>query len=479
MNTSMQRDSKRERPPRGSARRAVVFAGLVALAAGLTSGCRTIHATDLSPGIYEPLYERSQVRKQLTDAQRDVSGAEGIQQGLGRAAVEFWQALDDLHAQLPLPEELGRSREAAALADYLRKVGRVARTAPPDRPLEFHPPAVELGVDDFVETAEEAADEGRFEDAIFAAETLLDDLQPLAPDGTLGAELRYKAGVWHLALGRLEEARSAFVTVVETPDRLEGITDRARVMREEIDLLLMLPDSPARGALARGWALLEAGDEAAAAEIARSVMAAGGDVETAREAEFLASAVQRTRQQRWNGLEARGRADVDDGPPFDVARESAVALAAQGAASRSQAMLDTVVEAEAALVAAATAEIEAAWSDAVVRSRELVAAERFRDAAALFDRFHGTELEERAAREAGAALDIHVREQRKGAGDMFVASQRTTDPDERRALLEGAQAILEALLAEFPTSAYADRVQRNLAAVQAALAGLPPVVPAP
>jgi len=457
----------------------VLLTGLLVLTSVLGAGCRTIHGPDPAPGIYEPLYDRSLVRKQLTDAQRDASGSDGVQQGLARAAVDFWQALDDLHAQLPLPEELGRSREAAALADYLRRVSRVGRTAPPDRPLEFHPPRVELGVEDFVVAAEDAAGEGRYEDAIFAAETLLDDLQPLAPDGTLIAELRYKAGLWHLALGRLEDARGAFDQVVATPDRLDGITDRARVMGEEIDLLLMLPDTPARGALARGWALLEAGDEAAAAEIARSVIAAGGDAETAREAEFLASAVQRTRQQRWNGLEARGRADVDDGPPFEVARDSAVALAAQGAASRSQAMLAAVEAAEAALSAAATAEVEAAWSEVVAESRELIAAERFRDAAALFDRFQGTEIEERARREAGEALDIHVREERKRAGDMFVASQRTSDVDERRALLEGARAILAALIAEFPGSEYSDRIQRNLTAVEEALSGLgsPPPTP--
>ena len=477
MNTSMASVSNPHRgtPVRGT----VLLTALLLAAVALTTGCRTIHGPDPTPGIYEPLYDRSQVRKQLTDAQRDLAGSEGVQQGLARAAVEFWQAMDDLHAQLPLPEELGRAREAGVLADYLRRVSRVARTAPPDRPLEFHPPQVELGVEDFVAAAETAAAEGRFEDAIFAAETLLDDLQPLAPGGTLAAELRYKTGLWHLAQGRLDPARDAFADVVETPDRLDGITDRARVMSEEIDLLLMLPDTPARGALARGWALLEAGDEAAAAEIARSVVAAAGDPETTREAEFLASAAQRTRQQRWNGLEARGRADVDDGPPFDIARESAVALAAQGAASRSQAMLDAVESAEAALSAAATAEVEAAWSQVVAESRELVAAERFRDAAALFDRFEGTELEERARREAGEALDIHVREERRRAGDMFVASQRTSDGDGARALLEGARAILGALLAEFPGSEYAERIQNNLTAVEQALAALGTAAPTP
>ncbi len=453
------------------------------LIAGLSTGCRTLHATDTTPGIYEPLFEREQVRTNLAAARGEAAQYDGVQRSLARAAVDLWSALDVLYGQLPLPEEMGRAREAAALADYLRRVGRAARSAPPERPLEFHPPAVELhvelGVEDFVATAEEAAAAGRYEDAIIAAEGLLDDLEPDAEGGSLAAELRYRSGLWHLAQGRFEDARASFSAVLETPTRMANVTDRARLMSEEIDLLLMLPETPQREQLARGWALLETGDEAGAAAIASQVAAGGGDAEAAREAEFLASAVERTRAQRWGGLEASGRADVADGPPFDIARTSAAALAEQGGDTRSDALLGAIATAEAALAALAAAEAEESWVGAMAESQALIASERFREAAAVFDRFAGTDLEERAQEAAAGALNIHVREERKRAGDLFVAAQRTADPDQRRTLLESARAILAALAADFPGSEYADRVQRNLTAVEQALAELPAPATAP
>jgi hypothetical protein len=106
-------------------------------------------------------------------------------------------------------------------------------------------------------------------------------------------------------------------------------------------------------------------------------------------------------------------------------------------------------------------------------------ADRFREAAAVFDDFAGTEWEQQAAEQAAVATETLVREERKRAGDLFVAAQRSADPVERRSLLESAQSILRSLLDDFPASGYADRVQRNLDAVERSLAELEPPAPTP
>jgi len=408
----------------------------------LAAGCRTVHAVDPAPGVYEPLFDRPQVQDNLRKARKEADQAEGVARDLAMAAVDLWVALDELVHQLPLPEELGRAREAQAVTEYLRRVGRAARTAPPDRPLVFPAPVIELEVADYLETARGAAAEGRYDEALVAADSLLTHLDE-GGDGPLAVELRYQTGLWRLALGDYDGARAAFSAVTETPGRMAAVGDRARLMNEEIDLLLMLPETPARDGLARGWALLETGAVADAGAIARQVSGAAVDPETAREAEALLAAV--------NRIEA-------------VAAAEAAATAA----------------AEAALAAETTAANEAQWAAALAESHALLTAERFREAAAVFDRFAGTELEARAAEQAATTADILVREERKRAGDLFVAAQKATDPAERRSLLESARAILASLLADYPGSSYADRVQRNLEAVERSLAELdPPPPPTP
>jgi hypothetical protein len=420
----------------------LVFLLLMAPAVLTAMGCRTVHAADPAPGVYEPLFERHQIQDNLRKAHKEAGQNEGVARDLALAAADLWQSLDALIQQLPLPEELGRAREADAVTEYLRRVGRAARTAPSEQPLVFPAPVVQLSAQDFVDTAHEAAAAGRYDEALVAAESLLDRLEPTSAAAPLAVELRYETGLWLLAQGRYDEAREAFSMVTGAPSRMAQVGDRARLMAEEIDLLLMLPETPARDGLARGWALLESGARIEAATIARQVSGAAPDAETAREAQALADAVARVEAQ--DAAEAAAR-----------------------------------TAAEAAEAVETTEAYEAQWAAAMSESHALLTAERFREAAAVFDDFVGTELEERAAEQAAAATEILVREDRKRAGELFVAAQRSTDPAERRTLLESARSILRSLLDDFPTSGYADRVQRNLDAVERSLAELAPPAPTP
>ena len=450
------------------------LAALVLLASLVgATGCRTMHARQPTPGVYQPLFDPGQIRENLADSRREAEEADGVARHLAMASVDLWRALDELNRQLPLPEELGRAREAAALAEYLHRVGRAVRSGPPLQPVEVRAPPVVLRMTDFTETATAAAGAGRYDEAIAAAEVLLDEARGTGEDGDLIDELRFRVGVWHMAAGRLAEARRAFGDVEAAQARTEEMAEGARLMIEEIDLLLTLPDGPIRGWLAEGWALLEAGADREAERVALQVLGAA-EPASAREAEFLLSAVRREREKRWNRIEVEGQRDVSDGPPFDQARMCAASLEELGAGERARVLLAAVGTAEAALATTAAAEAERAWAEAAMQSRDLIAGEHFREAAAVFDRFAGTDLEDRARAEAARSLDIHVREQRKQAGELFVAAQRSTDSDERRALLEAARRMLTELETEFPNSAYSERVRRNLQAVEQALGDLAP-----
>lgn len=432
------------------------------------AGCPIRQPVTTTAGQYEPMFADSEIQQHLDRARRDAEAAEGAQQRLARAAVELWESLEVLAGDENLAVQVGRSREAQAFGDYLRKVVRTSRTLPGD--VGAAPPLdVTVEFEDFTSTVEDAARDQRFGEAIFAAEAVLAELEAVESDTSPRAELRFRLGLWHLAEGRYDQAVEVFQAVEADVARAEELGRRARVMREEIDLLQTLPASNLRDALARGWALLEEGAVDDAANLGEQVVMEASDEVLKREADMLCQAAARTRAGILEGLVKAAQKDVTDGPPYDVARQLADELREYRDPASAAQVEDAIAVEEKRLASAATGRLEEDWSEAEARVQELLTEESYEQAVAIYRRFEGTELEERAEEAAAKTVDMVVREERRRAGDLFVAGQKEADPGRRTALLEAARTILLELLEAYPASSYVDRVRNNLAAVEEAL----------
>lgn len=440
----------------------------------LTTGCRTARPPVTTTESFQPMYDRAEVHNQLQRSRRISEREGGVEQRVAHAAVQLWEALEALYAAPPEVAVEAREREADVISRYLRAVEAASRAVEAVDPAADPPLAgipVEVSFRHYLDALARAEADGRYDDAIAVAQTLLDEIEESGEPLLQTTRLRLWIGLWHLALGEYGEARAAFGAVQELRAEGDDLAERARLLVEELDLLQTLPPGAERDDLARGWALLETGDLDRAGALARQVQQRSGDADLQREASFLVAAVQRSQAAWVEDLERRARVDITDGPPFELARECARTLESgpEPAPSRARQVLAAVDEAEVALAAVTSATVAEQWTAAGAEARTLVAAERFREAAALYDRFQGTELEDRARDERTRTLDILVREQRRHAGDLFVAAQSESDPARRTALLAQARQILQGLIEEFPESSYADRVRKNLVAVDQAL----------
>ena len=434
------------------------------------AGCRPVQPVDTTRDAYEPLFDPSDVRAGLAAARRTAEDGDGTRQLLASHAQTLWEQLATLQHQDDLTGREGREREAALLRAYLAAVSRalagLSATEVPD------PIGVTVSYEAILGTAEEAAAEGRFEEAAAAAEALLERLPAGDAHTALIAYTRYRLGLWQLALGEYDLAREAFQAVEPAQQRTAEMAERARLMGEQIDLLTTLAESPHRDQLAHGWVMLEMGDVDAAIRAGHVAAERSDDPDVRREAGFLVSEAELARSVAVNELRRRAGLDLADGAPFDIARDCATRIVDHGADSVASELRLAIEAAEALILTGETVELDVSWAQAVNEAQALVAEERFRDAAAIYTRFDGTDREEQARVEAALALDILVREERRRAGDLFVAAQQEGAPLRRAELLEAARAILAGLLEEFPGTSYTDRIQRNLDAVEQALGTL-------
>lgn len=440
-------------------------------------GCRPVHPIDPTAP-YEPMLERQQVRAARAAAEREVEESDGLRQQLASLAMELYGRLDALYGRSHsmTPGET-RAEESAIFSDYLGEVDRVARAAVEEPPepadVSDHADPVKVTVEGLLESAERCAAEGRYAEAITTVEDILERL-PLDPShAPLVTHLNHRMGLWYLASGDFERARTSFESVGPARELLVELVEEAHLMAEQIDLLLLLPVGAERDRLARGWAILEMGDIDGALALGREIAATTTHADIQREASYLVSEAGLARAGLHDDLLRRARVDIADGPPFEIAHTCLRVMEESGGDEAVAEIAHALREAKRQLALSAEVQLDEAWALALKESRELVAQDRFRDAAALFERFDGTALEERGQEEAARTLDILVREERRRAGDLFVAAQQESDPGRRRQLLEAAREILVGLATEFPGSSYADRVQRNLQAVDEALAALP------
>ena len=449
-----------------------ILYGCVFVALLCAGGCRHVRPVDPVEATYEPLLDRAEIRAGMTDSARTGEPNDGVGQSLLTLTHELYTKLAELQREGPLPAAKGRAREAeifrAYLADLRRALKEVGAEAEPT--VEN----VTVSVEGVLGSAERAAAAGRYEEAIGEAEALLERLPDDGTYASLAGHVRYSIGLWYLAKGEYAAARAAFGSLQPSQELAAELADQCHLMAEQIDLLLTLPPGPLRDRVALGWALLELGDEEGARAAADEVAAVAEHPDVKREASYLLSEIDLIQARRLDVLRREASADIADGVPFDRARECVEILRSRGGHAAAAEVERAIGVAEAELASVIAVELDDAWERAMAEARDLVTQERFRDAAGLFERFAGTELEQRATEEAGRALDILVREERKRAGDQFVAAQQQDDPRRRRQLLESSSAILRGLAEEFPDSSYADRIRRNLAAVEEALMSLEP-----
>ena len=441
--------------------------GCILIALVCVGGCRHVRPVDPVEANYEPLLDRAVIRAGMAESARVGEPGEGLRRRLAAATVDLYTDLAELQRGASLTAADGRAREAQILREYLDAVQRALEEVGAEAT-----PTVEnvtVSVEGLLGSAERAAASGRYEEAIGEAEALLERLPDDGAYASLVAHVRYSIGLWYLANGEYESARAAFGCLQPSQALAAELADQCHLMAEQIDLLLTLPPGPLRDRVALGWALLELGDEEGARSAAEEVAASAEHPDIRREASHLLSEVDLIQARRLDVLRREAIAAIADGSPFERARVCVEVLRANGGHAAAAEVERAIGAAQAELATAIAAELDDAWAQTLAEARDLVTQERFRDAAGLFARFAGTEMEERAQEEAGRALDILVREERKRAGDQFVAAQQQDDPQRRRQLLESSATILRGLVAEFPDSSYADRVRRNLAAVEEAL----------
>jgi hypothetical protein len=99
-------------------------------------------------------------------------------------------------------------------------------------------------------------------------------------------------------------------------------------------------------------------------------------------------------------------------------------------------------------------------------ARALVGETKYREALGQFEELEGSALQDVARLEAASATDTLVKEERVRAARLFIAARKGKDPEAKVRDLGEVRVLLQGLLADFPGSKYARRVQDNLASVE-------------
>ena len=334
--------------------------------------------------------------------------------------------------------------------------------------------------------------QGRVDEALAVGLALLDQVMGLQLDSP---SLRLLLGEWAIEAGngvlaeqQLTAALAAMATEGDVEQRISSQLRAARSLAYGSDAV----------ALAEAQALFEGGAWAAADEQLKQLFATAADEEVMRQGEALRDTINRQSVARVEA--AMGRVDellAQDWPRVEVAAgvteeldgdavlpmtpDLEIGSLLDGIETLPQ---DTWLPADvssrrtslAMRQAASSLEgqvvLEREWQATLDEARTLVAANRYRDARALYATLEGTPHQAAARSEAGAAADALVKEERLRAGRLFVAARKVTLPEERATQLRAVRDLLSSLLADFPRSRYADRVADNLAAVEAELAKL-------
>lgn len=278
--------------------------------------------------------------------------------------------------------------------------------------------------------------------------------------------LRLLLGTWALESGDGVLAEEQFEIVAQSVGQEQRLVEEATSGLSAARELILGPEA---AALADARDALDRGELALADRLCADLVISDATPELIREAELLRDDVRLRATELAEASLARAD-DLLSGPgPYDLVTELLDEVRGlpdgtwdpdeerrlrawhRGATAEN----DPVVEAD-----------RQALDEALAEARDLVASADYRDALEVFAELDGTPLQETARREAAAAAEVLVKEERERAGTLFVAARRKPDADSRVAAMQEVRQILVGLLSEFPESGYADRVRRNLDVVE-------------
>jgi outer membrane protein assembly factor BamD (BamD/ComL family) len=86
-----------------------------------------------------------------------------------------------------------------------------------------------------------------------------------------------------------------------------------------------------------------------------------------------------------------------------------------------------------------------------------------------FNRLQRTPLEAKARPQIEEASKLAAQDMRQKAAELFVRATNSRDTDEKRKLLLSSRDLLQSILVKYPQSGLADKVQKNLARIEAEL----------
>ena len=431
-----------------------------------TSGSSEAPADTRPAALGLPRAERRPLR---TDAERrlHIIGLGDDQQALREAATDRLEAALRLLTDLDRLEGEGlspRDLERAALegfAAYLRAAVTGERTdfptgsevlpstGPWARAVAFH-------------------DDGDVQAALQEGVAALSEL---TDEGLDSASMRVRLGDWALEAEDHDLALAWFASAMQAGANEASWGDEAKRRGDSTRALALGPDA---AALVAANGLIDAGDLAGAAARLELLLDEGVDPDVLADArEVLGLVFADATDVAIENL-ARAAAILEGpGPYGDVGPLLAgVAALPEGTFDadellRLQGWLrGRTGQEDAATTAARRRAVDATLGDA----RDLVIAGEYRSALKAFAKLDGTEHQTVARREARQAEETLVKEERERAGRLVVAARKMSEPRARSAALEEVREILAGLLADFPRSPYAARLQTNLDAVEREIA---------
>ncbi len=298
-------------------------------------------------------------------------------------------------------------------------------------------------------------------------------LAELQRHGIDSLSLRQLIGIWALEDGDGEVAERQFEVVVGSGEASELLVEHAvrllresRVMAYGVDAVTL---SDARDLFAQEqWQ--------AADDVLKQLFQHGEDGDVLRDAERLRDEMRATAGELGAALLVEADQVLLGPGPYDRVSEllARVELLPTGTWNHVElerlrswfAELGGSMLASPAVVTVPEASSFAALEDTLEKARTLVAATQYREALAQLEKLEGSALQDIARLEAASAIDTLVREERVRAARLFVAARKEKDPEVKARGLVEVRVLLQGLLADFPGSKYARRVQDNLASVE-------------
>ena len=99
-------------------------------------------------------------------------------------------------------------------------------------------------------------------------------------------------------------------------------------------------------------------------------------------------------------------------------------------------------------------------------------AKKYDESIALFSGLLNTSFGVKAGIQIEEASRLAAGDRRKEAAELFVRSNRATDPAARKELLLSSRVLLEDILRKYPQSGLDDKVRRNMDRIDRELAGI-------